>query len=101
MIQAKRLWALVTFLVAAIAGTGWWLWPGLGASETYEIAESAFKDYAVYRGWPVEDFARPEKIEMTGSVVRLDWKSKTKSGCAIEVDVDRKFANARPSWSCH
>jgi hypothetical protein len=100
MTKSVRLLIGGFVIVAAVAVLAWNVWPDIGTEDTYIIAESAFKDYAKHRGWREKDFSPPEKGPLKGTLVRLEWKSIAKGGCTIEVDVDRKTANARPSSTC-
>lgn len=75
----------------------------LSRDDTYVIAESAFQNLAKRIDMEPSDFLPPQKDEIPvedGAVV-LRWHSKYRPECGIEVDVDRKYANARPVWNCN
>jgi hypothetical protein len=74
----------------------------LDETQTTVIAESAFKSFAKHQNLSIQDFdAMPLNQSMQDErMVVLIWKSKSKLECRIEVDVDRRYSNARPTWNC-
>ena len=95
-------WGGAVAALALVLTCLWLFMSRLDARSTYDIAEGAFTDLAQHLQLPVSDFDPPPPVrEGDRSVtLELDWKSKSKIGCRIEVDVDRRFGNARPAWSC-
>ena len=100
--QRKNVISVVASCFVVLALGLWSFWPGIEPVATFDIAEGAFRDYVRQRGWSLDEFTSPslEDVGSGDSVVRLDWKSKSQPGCMVQVDVDRKAANARPSWHC-
>lgn len=101
MLTKRKLGVLLVCLILGLMGF-WLLWPGIDASVTYEIAEEAFQKYAKHMDKAEEDFVPPARLNPRDSdpVVQLDWRSRSRPNCAIEVVVDRKTVNAMPSWQC-
>jgi hypothetical protein len=101
LFRKRAIAVILACSLVAVMGV-WSLWPGIGAQAVFDIAEGTFKDYVSHRGWSTADFIppTPSAAEREGSIVRLDWKSKKQPECSIQVDVDRKTANARPAWQC-
>lgn len=90
-------------LLMPIVLFGWvWFRPAIDSTTTYVIAESAFKSFAAQMSMPLSDFDPPSPIsDLDGDrMVVLSWVSRSRPECRIEVDVDRLYANARPTWNC-
>lgn len=102
MIVAIRVFGILLACSIFLLIGFWLIYPGVEVTTTYDIAEGAFQNYAKHLGKAEEDFVSPPRLNSgdTNTVVRLDWKSRSQPNCAIQVDVDRKTASARPSWQC-
>jgi hypothetical protein len=90
-------------LAAVIGGfVVWWFAFQMNPENTYVLGESAFSQAAQHMGLPTTDFVPPPPIDPKDSsrILTLTWMSKTKPGCYIEVDLDRRNAGARPRWGC-
>jgi hypothetical protein len=102
MIAARRAIGILLGCSFLALLSFWLVWPGIGVTATYDIAEGSFQDYAKHMGKAEQDFVAPPRLNSgdANTVVRLDWRSRSLPNCVIQVDVDRKTANARPSWQC-
>lgn len=96
-----RILLLILIVICSLFA---WMWFGTLSSrqDTYAIAEGAFFNLTKKMKMNVSEFNAPPNIDPSDDsrMVVLEWVSKSKPGCRIEVDVDRKFANARPTWNC-
>jgi len=100
----SMLKVLVLVGLLMVAGLVWMIFgPILGRDDTYVIAEDAFLKIAKKLEMDVSDFEVPKKTEISDESrqIVLQWQSKSRPGCRIEVDVDRRCANARPTWNCN
>jgi hypothetical protein len=72
-------------------------------SQAFIIAEGTFLSLAKHlKMMPNEFELLPSNRLPSGEkLVVFVWQSKTKPDCKIEVDVDKMYANARPTWICN
>lgn len=96
------LWLLVPLLALGLTGAWFFIGPLADSRTTYAAAESAFRGLSAKMSLSPVDFQAPplDAVGVDDRMVVLSWTSITRPGCRIEVDVDRRYANARPTWSC-
>lgn len=97
----KGVFAVALLSLLAFGGYAWFA-SNLDTDATFSIGESAYLGLATKMGMSKSDFVAPQPLDKASDsrMVVLTWLSKSKPGCRIEVDIDRRYSNARPIWQC-
>jgi hypothetical protein len=101
-----KRWRLVVSLLAGAlvltaGGASWFLNTGLDPVDTYEVARGAFEMVARHENLDPGDFVPPPPVGVNEPLLlTLRWRSRSRPGCGIEVDVDRVWVLARPRTYC-
>lgn len=97
----NHIFAIILFVFVALGSYAWFT-SELDAEATFSIGESAYLDLAAKMGISKSDFQAPKPLDKASAsrMVVLTWVNKSKPECRIEVDIDRRYSNARPTWQC-
>jgi hypothetical protein len=102
-VTKKAVTSVVCVAFITIFSFSVWFFTGVTDSEsTYEIGLSAFYWIAKRMYLSESDFVSPLHLDTSSKerMVTLEWMYKLHPQCGIEVDIDRRYANARPRWRC-